>query len=130
MRLYRNWHAICAITDPHLKLCVSLTKDESLLAKLALGFPELFTEEKPEHEGPWPLSVLRRAVKDSYDEAHDVSTANEVLTTLGFPVIQAATEPEKMEAGWTMRLSPDDEGRLWEVYDPIKRAFRVLTGGE
>lgn len=89
---YRDWKAICALTDPRLKLCISLATDEKVLEGLQRGFPELFTREKPTHETRWPLSALLRAVEESCGEQSndDFSTAHRTLKKrFGFPSIEA-----------------------------------------
>lgn len=85
---YRNWRAICAITDQNLLLFLALTKDEALLRKVASGLPGVLVDEKPEHEGPWPLSVIRRVCATMHnDEPH----MEQLTERLGVPVIRAMT---------------------------------------
>lgn len=55
---HKNWSAICKIANPLFRLAVAMMDEPQPLAKLAIGFPELFSDE-PEREGPFPVSVIR-----------------------------------------------------------------------
>jgi hypothetical protein len=57
--LYKVWSEICKVPDVHLRLFLALCTDQQLLSKTALGFPEFFTDNKPERDGPIPLSALK-----------------------------------------------------------------------
>lgn len=61
--MYKNWKAICKVSNPQLQLLM-LTADDATLKKLRRGFPELFVSERPEQPGPFPLSYLRRLADD------------------------------------------------------------------
>ena len=118
--LYRDWRAISAVTDPRLKMCVALATDEKVLEGLQRGFPELFTAEKPEHDGPWPLSVLRRIVEESCGENSDddYGTAFRTLEKhFGFPYIEAWQEGVNKIPEGAMRLTEEESERIWEVWD-------------
>lgn len=89
--MYKNWPAICRISDVYLRLCIALTNNEELLTKLQKGFPECFTDEEPEHPGPFPLSALR-SLSDRWlhieSDRGDFSTTHELLEEeVGFPVV-------------------------------------------
>ncbi|KKW29912.1 MAG: hypothetical protein UY72_C0029G0005 [Candidatus Uhrbacteria bacterium GW2011_GWD2_52_7] len=116
--LNRNWRAICAVTDPRLKMCVALATDEKVLEGLQRGFPELFTAEKPEHDGPWPLSVLRRIVEESCGENSDddFGTAYRTLEKhFGFPCVEAWLEGVNKLPEGAMRLTEEESEIIWEV---------------
>lgn len=79
--LYKNWVAICELTDPVLRMAVSGAQDEETLKGFSVGFPQLFTtEEQRVHK--FPLSLLSSAwVTDGraedkdhfkYDDRHEV----------------------------------------------------------
>lgn len=59
---YKNMSQICRIRDLNLRIFAALCKDTELLEKLSMGFPELFTDTKPEGEGPIPLSAVKEIV--------------------------------------------------------------------
>lgn len=125
--LYKDWRAICALTNVHLKLLVSLATDEEFLKKLARGFPELFTDEEPDQKnGLWPLSVLRMIVAESIrndphpDSASIISAYDELssvfpwvgacgpLTSEGFSDPLILTREEAQQVSYYERL--DDRG--------------------
>ena len=54
---FRNWSAICAIENALLRLLVSVTDDEEVLAGLQRGFPHLFSDT-PSKTPLIPASVL------------------------------------------------------------------------
>lgn len=86
MRLYKNWKGICQLNDTNFKLWVSLCNNWGLLNKLAAGFPELFTQDKPEYEGPFPLSVVRRVADSEDPNGDNPSNWDELLRdVLGLP---------------------------------------------
>jgi hypothetical protein len=131
MRLYRNWPAICALSNHHLMLFAA-TANEEERAKLALGYPELFTEEKPEQDGPWPLSVIRRVLVEKKTEEDGV---HEILEReLGLICIAVEGSLKLVFHGEAMPIS-DDEGReisrLWdEGYDTFpEKTHRVTING-
>ena len=91
--MYKNWIEICKIGNPYFRLSIASSTDQSFLKKVALGFPELFTETKPEREGPFPLSYLRDFA-DRWDTqealGEDLSTLGNGFELIGFPNILCA----------------------------------------
>lgn len=71
---HKNWPAICRLEDGELMRLVATTTDEDTLAGLRRGFPELFTSEKQDFDGRWPVSIIHafasrwNAAMDSPDE--------------------------------------------------------------
>jgi hypothetical protein len=98
MLLYRNWPAICAIANPRLKLLVALEADEEVLEGLQRGFPGLFTDEKPQQDGPWPFSVLKHITDKNYADEDSDQVGDDVLEAFGLPGIQASDDLDAM--GW------------------------------
>jgi len=112
---YKNWSAICAITDQNLKFCVACSTDEKVLEGLQRGFPELFTEEKPEHDGPWPLSVIRRA----FDTRAPNITEEELLSgELEIPFVYAVGPScPQGERDGRLILTTSEENELLEGWE-------------
>ena len=63
--MFKNWKAICEITDAHVMWALAMLDLRSDLGrKFVKRFPEYFTKKKS--KGPIPLSVLRQvAQKDA-----------------------------------------------------------------
>ncbi len=67
--MYKNWQAICALENDHLKLLVATTQetDAYTLAGLEKGFPDLFSETQTPQR--IPASALREAAREwSHEE--------------------------------------------------------------
>jgi hypothetical protein len=87
MTFHRNWAAVCKLTNKRLQLVVALTTDRETLEGLRRGFPNLFTDEPLEQQGPWPLSVLRRVIEDGEaSEEGDASTADDLFDRVGLNI--------------------------------------------
>ncbi len=84
--LYKNWKEICKIENAYFLLAVALATDIKFLGDLAIGFPHLFTDIKPEHPGPFPLSFLRKIA----DSAQDIHSLDEIFLEYGLPAIPYA----------------------------------------
>lgn len=116
MPLYRNWPAICAITNPRLKLLVALEPDEEVLEGLNRGFPGFFTEEPPQQSGPWPLSVLKYITDKAYADEDSNQIGDDALEAFGFPIVKASVDLEAM--GWHdgLQLSEVDANELTSMW--------------
>lgn len=122
---YKNWLGICAIENIHFRLAVALSNDKEFLGKIAQVFPNLFTNIKPEHPGPFPLSYLREiADKWCQKNGEDQSTLYNGFAMIGFPsVLWAHPENEVYdpETSIVLKMTNDD---YWE-YNARYREHRV-----
>ena len=98
--LYKNWPAICQIGNLHFRLAVALATDEEFLSKIAQVFPNLFTETKPEHPGPFPLSYLREvASRYCAVDGQDRSCIDEPMNQIGMPHVLLVNDPDGWDEG-------------------------------
>ncbi len=70
--MYKNWKAICGITDPNFRLFIALCTEQETLLKIAFVFPEFFVAKKPEQPGPFPLSYLRRVADSHFKDGREI----------------------------------------------------------
>lgn len=130
--MFKNWKAICEVRNPHL-LGLILAADETELNKLALGFPELFQQEKPEHPGPFPLSFLRKVADDFKAECvtpdkHPAEAWADVTTDL--PIV---LEEVGLPAEWCVHPKGREAGVFGEnphmMSDELVRNYHKLCKG-
>lgn len=60
--MFKNWKAICEVSDPALRFLLATTEHAHTLSGLQAGFPSCFSEVK--QSGPIPLSVVRTWYRD------------------------------------------------------------------
>ena len=95
--LYKNWPEICKVENLHFRLAVALATNQEFLGKIAQVFPNLFTETKPEHPGPFPLSYLREMANRYIAEGNDHSVLEYPMTDVGLSAVYLV---EKKTDGW------------------------------
>lgn len=109
--LYKNWSEICEVEDVHLRLAVALSVDQEFLGKIAQGFPNLFTETKPDRVGPFPLSYLKQ-LADIWcaQDGEDRSTLDKCFKKVGLPsILWAHPEADVFQAKNCLVLNVTDE---------------------
>lgn len=140
VKIYRNWPAICKIADTRQKLLVSICKDEALLSRLTREFPEYFLEEKPEHPGPFPLSVLREITYERDANIHTPSDAMQIV--VGFPFVVFGGDQTDIpitkdlrsrlgEAEALYKMLPDVEANSlfpYHLFDVVAEGVRYYVG--
>lgn len=95
MALYPVWAAITQLGNPYLAqliLHAEIDHDQKTLAHVAVAWPDLVSQDQPEHVGPFPLSMIRAEVEMLTGTEHDAVDDNwdalkQLSQTLGFPCI-------------------------------------------
>jgi hypothetical protein len=114
--LYRNMQAICKL-DPQFRLAILVSNSQMFFEKLSRGFPELFTREKPEFEGPFPLSFLKREYAIWCADDGDRSDVNEHFQSLGFPYFLWARPGAEVFSQQCLIMGPEvDYQALQKIY--------------
>lgn len=97
MVLFKNWMAICKVKDPHVMAALAWVDLESDFAKkLALGFPECFSDH--EVDSVVPISVLReyadrKALREEGHAADDMLQSYGAIKHFNIPFAEFTTDP-------------------------------------
>ncbi|MEK7133723.1 MAG: hypothetical protein AAB804_01490 [Patescibacteria group bacterium] len=130
--MYKNWKAICAVRNPHLKRLI-ITANEKELGRLAQGFPELFLEKEQEHSGPFPLSLLRKVADDLKAKCFRPDRhPNDVWGDI-IPGLPLALGEIGLDSEWCVHPEGNESGVFGEnphmMSDELIRNYRKLYKG-
>ncbi len=130
--IYKNWLGICQVTNVHFRIALCYARGEEFLARLALGFPELFTNIQPEHPGPFPLSYLRE-VADAYKAKEGEGAMSHIqdgLEEAGMPYVSWAHPKSSMfnpETALALDIDTAEYQKFLEAYELDSRDMFPYT---
>lgn len=118
--MYKNWPAICEIENALLRMLVATSEDESVNAKLAAGFPELYSDTKTKPK--IPFSALKTKARESLADEENCVMMDEVLTPFGLPSVNIGYNADE---GFPKHVPPDMIAVVREIYD-VRLGYDIL----